>query len=649
MPFPASSANVLFYRGHQVALNYNATLSPTANNELRGGFTHFPACRGDEHTENLNQKFGIRGAAVDQFPELIPEEFRKGLAFFFFGGNRYTQVGGGSGGGTNRTVQDTFYLADNFVKELGKHSLKFGGEYRRWRSNRKQGNVFGTFNFDGRYTAQFPNRGASRASTGNSLADALLGWTSNSTNGLPVGEDIASPYWGLYLQDDWRVTPRLTVSLGLRWELFGQPRHMRFDPTTPVATPLCSGELRDETLPTLQIRFDRWDFPEEGKCGCQLDKKNFAPRLGLAYRLSERMVIRVGGGLFYSENGLVQLETNRFLVQGPNQVVRQTPQGFERTDVFVSSGFPPLTVEPGDPSLIASNAVTKVPDFLPTITSAQWFLDIQYQLPGDVLLTLGYNGQAQSHLPWWQRNVAAPLEPGSTGWNTRTRTPPPAVLGSAVPLNFLLLNENILNANYNAFTAKVEKRYSRGFSLLSAFTWSKTLDYGVSSLNERGEGITASRGGQPPSQYLKHIRMNSGRSGLSRDLVYSLSVLYELPAGPGKGRLQRGPASWLLGGWQLGGILSLESGPWVSHVMTVDRQNTYGSYRGNLVGRGESVQVTAGLLALVQRCRHCSRAGRGIRKRRQGTHRSSGMEESGLSSLQKLCPALRRPQTGVSL
>ena len=589
MPFPSRASNIALYTGHQVAVNYNATLNSKSHNELRGGFTHFPAARTDEHTENLNQAYGIPNAAVDQFPDLIKDEFENGLAFFFFGGgNRFSQIGGGSGGGTNTTNLDTFYLADNFLVDRGKHSLKFGGEYRRWRSNRTQGNIFGTMNFDGRYTAQFPNDAASRNATGHTIADFLLGMTMDTANGLPVGEDLASPYYGVYLQDDWRVTPRLTINMGLRWELFKQPSHVRFDPTTPVARAIFSGNLYDETSAKLPIRFEGWDVPDgEGDCGCKLDKKNWGPRLGIAYRLFQNTVIRAGGGIYYSENGTVQLEANRFLVGGPNVVSASSPQGFETTTVTISGGFPSLSLEGRDPNVLQAGAApTIVPEFLPTTSSAQWFLDIQHQLPWNVLVTLGYNGQAQSHIQWWNRNVGAPLEPGTLPFNNpaRIRIPAPGNLPSATQVNFILLNENILNANYHAFTSKVEKRFSKGVSFIHSFTWSKALDYGVSSLNERGEGIGAGRGGQPPSQFLKDLWMNYGPSGLSRDFAYNASVLYEVPLGAGKGRLQSGPASWILGGWQVGAILQMQSGPFVTNSFTVNNANTYGPYRGNLTG-----------------------------------------------------------------
>ncbi|MFB3902629.1 MAG: carboxypeptidase regulatory-like domain-containing protein [Acidobacteriota bacterium] len=586
MEFPARADNYLRYTGHQIAGNYNMTINPRMTNELRGGWTHLPAYRDDNHTENLNEKIGLKGAGVDQFPELAA--YKYGVAYTFFG-NRYTNVGGGSAGGNNKTVLDTYYLAENFLMERGKHSLRFGGEYRRWRSNRKQGNIFGTLNFDGRYTAQKPNQPASRNATGNPLADALLGWLCSTDNGVQQGEDIYNPFWGVYAQDDWKVTPRLTINIGLRWELYGQPRVARFDETTPVARPTFIGNMADETSPTLDLVFDQWVVPSGvGDSQAILDKDNFAPRLGIAYRIFKDTVIRAGGGLYYSENGTVQLEATRFNVGGPNIVALSTPQGYETTDIRVVDGFPALSVAGGDMYTLAGPNVVFVPPLLKTINSAQWFLDIQHQLPWDILLTVGYNGQAQSHLHWWNRNIGAPLEPhGTLAWNNpaRLRSKLPADFHSKQRIQGIFVNDNNLSGNYNAFTAKAEKRFSRGLSFLNSFTWSKALDYGISSLNERGEGVTAGAGGKPPSQYMKDIWMNYGPSGLSRDFAYNASFLYELPFGSTKGLLRSGPLNWVFGDWQMGGIFSIQSGPWVSHSMNVNYTNTYGPYRGNLVGK----------------------------------------------------------------
>ena len=198
---------------------------------------------------------------------------------------------------------------------------------------------------------------------------------------------------------------------------------------------------------------------------------------------------------------------------------------------------------------------------------------------------LGYNGASAHHLAWWGRNIANPLEPSTQIRFSRLRTPLPTGVdgnGFGRQVGSLVINDNILNANYNAFTAKVEKRWSDGLSFLSSFTWSKGIDYGLSSLNERSEALVGS--GAIVSHYPRDLWRNRAASALTRDFAYSASVLYELPAGPGKGHFESGPASWLLGGWMLGGILSMQSGPWIAHSFLPNTQNNGGVYRGDLVG-----------------------------------------------------------------
>lgn len=592
LPFPGNASQLVHYRGHQFSLNYNATLGATSHNEFRFGYTHFPTFRRDDRDENLNQTFGIPNSAAEQFADLVGPEFENGLTQF--NNATYHPLGGGSGGGASDSILDNLYVADNFLIDRGNHSIKFGAEFRRWTSDHFQCGegcqLFGRFNFDGRYTAQFPNVGASRGATGHTLADMLLGMSWNEGTGLPGQVEFSAPYWGFYIQDDWRATPRLTVSLGLRWEFFNGPQAQDIiseGGTNFVATPIVTGNIRDETSAVLPIRFDHWQFPEKnGDCGCKNDMKNWAPRIGIAYRVGDNTVIRAGAGLYYSENGWPQGETNRFGGSGPQIRSYANAGSFETTDNIVSEGFQDLDLGVGPLDSYRGAAIGVSPEFISTINNGQWFLDVQHQLPWDVLATIGYNGLSAHHLPWWIRNVATPLEAGTTNWRAvgTNRGPSAADFNGNQRPQWVSQTDNLLNANYNAFTAKVEKRWSDGFSYLGSFTWSKAIDYGIASIGERGEGIGTWNAGSPPSAFLKDINLNRGRSGLSRSYTYSMSILYELPAGPGKGHFESGPASWVLGGWQFGGILQLQSGPFGSHRYLPQTQNTNGPYRADLVG-----------------------------------------------------------------
>lgn len=555
LPFPAmgGTGQTVVLDGQNLAANYSATFSPTVHNEFRAGWTWFPTRFDIPFEENWNQRLGIKGAPGDTFGDGLDH----GFALFIPSG--YSQVGP-RGFWPNQNELKVFNLSNNVLLERGRHSLKFGGEFR-WTNVLRipQRHRRGRFNFSGVYTAERPNVGSSRANTGNGLADMMLGWASSALTSTPAGEEINAPYYGLYFQDDWRITPNLTLYLGLRWELFDGP----FFPNPEdqvVSRFVFTGTWPD-------IEFQRWAFPEGNwDCACRRDLNNFAPRIGIAYRLAEKTVLRAGGGIYYGESDYVSLEAGRFQNNPPKRIELSDPQPRETTTLFVQQGFKPLPPTP--PATEIPNpgqiSVTQVPEFLPTQYVGQWFLDLQHTLPWDTLLTIGYNGSSSSHLNT-SRNINAPLEPHPTiRWQARKRFP---------LLNSFNLRENILNANYNALTVKAEKRYSGGLTFLSSFTWAHNIDYGNESLNQ---GL----GGRASPYELWRER---GNSGLDRRLAYALSFLYELPAGPGKGRLQSGLASWILGGWQVGGILSLLSGMPHDHSINVDNQNNGGRSRGDWV------------------------------------------------------------------
>ncbi|MFB3902613.1 MAG: TonB-dependent receptor domain-containing protein [Acidobacteriota bacterium] len=586
LPSPAAAAQLNRFYGTQVSVNYNMSLGPKKHNEFRFGLTHFPTNRWTDADRNLNQEFGMKGSSIEQHPELIPKGWDKGWTSILTG--RYANLLGEAAGGTLDAILDTRYFADSFMMDLGKHSLKFGGEYRYAQTDRRQGYVFGYASFDNRYTAEFPNNAASRAATGHVMADLLLGWGYNVNNEVPVGEKLGSPYWGFFIQDDWRVTPRLTVNLGLRYELFLGPNFLDFGEGDIAARPIFSGNLFDETVDILDYRFEGWRFPQsDSDCGgCIIDKNNWAPRIGIAYRLFDKTVIRAGGGLYYSDIGSNAIQSSRFIVGLGKNVNSFQNWARETTGFHVQDGFPPTTISELDPNAPFSYMNMNdgyVPDYMPATDSGQWFLDIQHQFPQDILLTVGYSGQAQSHIPYWSRNATAPLTGGVTTALERRRTPTDLVKANmSVRMNQLNVNENILNGNYNRFHTKVEKRFAKGLSFLSSFTWSKALDYHVSSIMERTEGVAGS--GIPPSPLTKELWRNYGLSGLHRKFAYSASCLYELPFGPGKAHLTSGLASWILGGWQMGTILTFQTGAWATHSFSPDYANTGGAYRGNLIG-----------------------------------------------------------------
>ena len=569
LPPPAFGGGGLLraLEAQNIAFNYNATISPTMLNEFRFGFSRMPSAFDLANPDApSNSSIGLRG---------LPDPDRPGTALFNVVG--FTNIG--PPGDTPKADNlRGYHLSENVLWDRGNHSLKMGFEYRQMRIERQpDGWRRGWGRFRGDYTSEFPNVAASRGATGNGAADFLLGWGDIEVVGTPTGETSLVPYYGFYVQDDWRITPRLTLNLGLRYELFDGPYYPGGAEAQPqIARLLWSGVITNETEAQLPIEFTGFAFPKDGRdCGCDRDTNNFAPRIGLAYRVTNQTVIRAGGGLYYGEADSAAFEAGRFQEGPPNTIIQQVNVGSREAPAFIlSQGMTPLL--PPDPTVLPGGTIVRVnPEFLPQMYTGQWFLDVQHQLPWNVLMTAGYTGSATSHLSWW-RFISHPLDPDpNVRWQLRRRTRNDL---SNINLNYV---SNVLNSNYNAFTFRTEKRFSEGLTFLSSFTWSKIIGFGREIATNAEDG-NASGGGV--SQYTKDLFRNRGRASFDRTLNYNFSFLYELPAGPGRGRFESGPASWVLGGWQVGGILSLLSGTPLDNRYAPDTINTGGRFRGDLVG-----------------------------------------------------------------
>jgi hypothetical protein len=191
-------------------------------------------------------------------------------------------------------------------------------------------------------------------------------------------------------------------------------------------------------------------------------------------------------------------------------------------------------------------------------------MDVQRNLPWDSLLTVGYIGTKGTHLHV-QRNINLPQTPNATVVaNQRAFRP---------QFGNVTLHENSLNSNYNALTAKVEKRFSKGLTFLSSFTWAHNIDQGNEDLLDGGSGSVT-------PWDLSRERANSN---LDRRTAFVLNAVYELPFGKGRSHVTSGPAAAIFGGWQLGGIYSKYSGLAIGHSINVNNQNLGGAVRGDWV------------------------------------------------------------------
>ena len=282
--------------GDNLAFNWTHSITPRMHNEARFGFTHFPTRFDTLLQEPLNAQFGIKGAPGDTFND----GFDQGFSLFNING--YNNLGTQCCW-PNINNMDNIQIVDNLLWQKGSHSIKIGYDYRRLNIFREAMRFRrGMFQFNREFTAEMPNNGGSRSTTGNGLAEMMLGVVGRTQVGNPAGENAIVPYHGAYVQDDWKVTQKLTLTLGLRWELFHRGYYPAGD--IPGRTGVSNYITAFNGLQPGEEEF--WARPVDGSdCGCELDKNNFAPRVGFAYRVNNKTVVRASGGFFYGEADIV--------------------------------------------------------------------------------------------------------------------------------------------------------------------------------------------------------------------------------------------------------------------------------------------------------------------------------------------------------
>lgn len=406
--------------------------------------------------------------------------------------------------------QNRYQFSDEINYLHGKHQLFAGVDVVRNQFNGDWALANnGSLTFNGQFTSN--HAAGSAFANGLGLADYELGLPSSAigAEGNTVGA-FRETDTAAYIQDNWRVRTNLVLNLGFRYQYSSPPadkygRAGTFDLATATAVP------------------GPWDP----------NYKNFAPRVGLAYSLNSKTVIRSGYGIYYTST---PYNVFQFSLANPPNFLSQS-FGFDLDHPTpVSSLFPPIT--PGS-SILSPFVLDK---HNPTPYVEQWNFNIQRSLPSNMLLTVAYVGNASHHLsvrsnPNQPSPDPDPLHPTSA----QTRRPFPA-------LGDVLAQYDQGNAHYNALQVSLQKHFSSGFSFLLSYTYSKAMDM-IS-----GDGGQLYNGANPKAYYA----VSDG----DRTHIFTASYIYELPFGPGKRYLDRQDftSKYLLGGWQLNGITTLETG-----------------------------------------------------------------------------------------
>ena len=486
-------------------------------------------------------------------------------------------------------------LTANITKVLSRHTIKTGFEFRKLLMNFGQ-YAFPTGNWtvDQTWSQQNPQTGNN---TGNAIASLLLGIPSSGQLEFDPTPAAASSYWAGYLQDDFKVSSKLTLNLGLRYDL-EVPRTERhnqlsyFDPS--LASPL-AGKVPANACAQCgslmgQMVFVGTPGAKYGRSQVPTYKKDFAPRLGLAFNVAPKWVVRAGFGIAYAPSTFqaagstggagmegfqansgwstsldnnhtaVQTLANAYFIGGPNPInFPLGPSGGASTDLGYS---------------VQASFFTAVK----STYSEQWNLNVQHELPSNITVEVGYLGNRGVHLPFGNNainlsqlpisylslgsqltNIVAnpfyQIAPGDAGASSTTSY---ANLLRPFPQYFdgvSTYRKPLGNSLYNGLLMRMNKRFSHGLTLLMAYTFAKTL-----SDTDSAVGFLGAASGGPLDSY--NIRNEWAVDAQNVSSSFVTSAVYDLPFGKGKAFANGGSRilNGVVGGWQLNGIVTIQTG-----------------------------------------------------------------------------------------
>jgi hypothetical protein len=532
--------NVEQYMGSNVRV-----LNSSMVNEARFGYTRFFNSAGRElaFARDVTSEIGIpglKGGAPVTWG--IPSIVVNGFSSF-----------GDSSEGPYANTNKSMQFVDNFSWMHGKHSLRFGGEFRKDQYN-QIGNQFARaeFGFDPEGTSISGTSAAARG--GFSVADFILGIAKRSEAAAQIASaNFRSTSFGAYVDDVWKVTPRVTVNLGLRYELT-PPWLDESGRLFTVAIPLDvrGGPVADSNLHPYLLRQGsgdpyegipnlRWPAIRTARNGAlgdrmvKTDHNDFAPRLGITWSPSNKWVIRTGAGLFYSQDtGNPRFDMARNLAGR----VRFESLGntlFTFQNAF--SGLSGAQAQILTPYSFANEYNRRTPYTL------MYMLNAQYELPGNQALEVGYVGSQMRHLEQLRAvNEATPSPVGSIA----ERSPFPE-------FGRIQLVDNGGVGNYNALSLKLTKRFSAGLTYMLGYTYSKTLDTGSSIRTHDGDTLFPQNSGCRACEY--------GLSSFHTGSRFVNSILYDMPFGKGRQHnIANAVLNAVAGGWQISSIVTWQTG-----------------------------------------------------------------------------------------
>ncbi len=488
----------------------------------------------------------------------------------------------------------------DLTKLKGKHTLKMGAVWEKLFVNFTQlGSPDGQYSFGSGFTQQNASAGTS-TTQGNGFASFLLGLPNNNGNDLQFSYSAAtsSTYSGAYFQDDWKVTPRLSLNLGVRYDV-DTPRTERynrlsyFDVNAP--SPLQGKVASSATCPNCgnlkgAMQFVGTANSAFGRHQTPTDLNNWAPRVGFAYKLFENTVLRGAYGILYAPSMLQAAGTSGSSgTEGftGGTALNSTLDNGTSFIASLSNPFPNGFIRPlGSANGPVSGTLTDVGgsigdsffiDYVNPVVQ-QWNFNIQQQVKGNWIIQVGYLGAKGQHLPDGESSMTYNQLPGSflsLGTNLLAnvanpfygiiKNPTSIYAAPMIQARFLLdaypqysgvnaFRKPQANSNYNSLIVSAEHRYRNGFTTLVSFTAGKLLDDASQVVNYIGQA------GTKQDFYCRKCEKSVSSQDVPRRLV--TSGTYELPLGKGRKFFSSMPkvADIVLGGWQVNGILVFQKG-----------------------------------------------------------------------------------------
>jgi hypothetical protein len=546
-------------RTYSGGLNFDHIFSATFLAELRLGVSYYNnVAQPSDYGQNDSTAIGVPGVNISPFTSgFLSTQLNDGIS---------QPMTGYSASLPWVRAEANIDLVNTWTKTLRNHSIKFGFDLKRVRDNLLQDQTYGPrgiYYFGSQQTALCTPISVGANGLANSCTSSKLGVANDVASFLldtpyQLGRDVNTYFPGLraweffaFVGDRWQVTPKFTADLGLRWEFY------------PPATPPFPG-LFSNYNPTNNTLVVAGVGNNPSNLGMATRYKYFAPRVGLAYRLTEKTVVRAGFGISYTP-----FPDNTYAYNYP-----------ERSNNFytqVGDGYATALLSNGQPATFQQGFPAPVPVSVPSngVLSAggsllsQSMFDINQNFKNPYVITWNFAVQRQL----WQNLVLDVTYLGVHGVDTAAQwnlNAPTSVIGGGTasePLNILFgktaaatLFWQGFSSSYNGLQVKLNRR-SATFNLTTAFSYQKAMDY-----QQGDDGIL---------DFYINVRRNYARADFDRTFAFVQSYVYSLPFGPGRTPLH-GPLNYIVGGWQIAAALTLESGTPVTVTASGSSLNTPG-------------------------------------------------------------------------